>query len=100
MVIKTDIKGIKRFVFTPGTDQGKLHLHVTEVKPGRRAHAPHHHKGEEIFWVLSGKGEVVFDKEVYCLTAGEAIQMTGNEPHGIKNTGDTLLRYAVITANS
>jgi len=54
--IKTDIKGIPRFLFAPGADPEKLHLHVSEVGPGTRAHAPHEHEGQEIFWVLRSRG--------------------------------------------
>jgi len=96
--IRTDIKGIKRFLFAPGANPDKLHLHVSEVGAGTRAHEPHKHKGQEIFWVLEGEGEVLVGGETHRLTEGEAIHVKGNILHGISNAGDGPLRYAIIIA--
>ena len=94
--IRTDIKGINRFLFAPGADPDKLHLHVSEVGPETRAHAPHEHEGQEIFWVLDGEGEVIVGGETHRLTKGEAIHVEGSLLHGISNAGEGKLRYAVI----
>ena len=96
--IRTDIKGIERFVFTDGADQDKLHLHVSEVAGGTRAHAPHEHEGQEVFWVLDGEAEVMVGEETHRLTAGQAIQVDGPILHGISNASAEQLRYAVIIA--
>ena len=53
--IRNDIKGINRFVFEAGSDREQLHLHISEVGPGSRAHPPHTHEGQEIFYVFSVK---------------------------------------------
>jgi len=96
--IKTDIKGIPRFLFAPGADPEKLHLHVSEVGPGTRAHAPHEHEGQEIFWVLDGEGEIIVGGETHRLVQGEAVHVEGSVLHGIRNAGEGNLRYAVIIA--
>jgi hypothetical protein len=36
--IRDDIKGINRFIFETGSDREQLHLHISEVGPGDRAH--------------------------------------------------------------
>jgi len=97
--IRTDIRGIKRFLFAPGANPDKLHLHVSELGPMTRAHEPHKHKGQEIFWVLEGESEVVIGEETHRLTKGEAIHVKSNILHGISNVGEGRLRYAVIIAN-
>ena len=57
MDVREDIKGISRFVFAEGALDDKLHLHISEVGPGQRAHAPHSHGGQEIFYVFNSQGE-------------------------------------------
>jgi mannose-1-phosphate guanylyltransferase len=94
--IRTDIKGIERFIFAPGADDNKLRLHISEVDAGTRAHASHQHEGQEIFFVLSGEAEAEVGEEKHRLKAGEAIQVEGSILHGIRNVGKDLLRYAVI----
>ena len=94
--IRTDVKGIERFIFAPGADSDRLHLHISEVDAGTRAHAPHEHKGQEIFFVLSGEAEAEVGEETHRLKAGEAIQVEGSILHGIRNVGKDSLRYAVI----
>ena len=96
--IKTDIKGINRFLFAPDADPDKLHLHVSEVETGTRAHAAHKHEGQEIFWVLAGEAEVIIGEETHRLATGNAVQVEGNVMHGISNAGEGNLRYAVIIA--
>lgn len=96
--VRNDIKGLNRFLFTEGSDEEKLHLHISEVGPGTRAHPPHQHEGQEIFYVLKGKGEVLFGNEVHNVNSGEAIHVNCKVIHGISNSGTGSMRYAVIIA--
>lgn len=96
--VRTDIKGIDQFVFEKGADPDKLHLHISEVAPGTRAHPPHQHDGQEIFYVFSGEGEVVYGNQSHHLTANQAIHVDCGVLHGIRNAGNVPLRYAVIIA--
>lgn len=95
---RTDVKGVPRFLFAEGADDDALHLHVSEVGPGERAHPPHSHGGQEIFYVLSGNGEVLVGEQKHALVAGEAIHIDCRVEHGITNIGETSMRYAVIIA--
>jgi len=65
--IRKDIKGIDRFIFENGLDNSKLHMHISEVAPNQSMHAPHQHEGQEIFYVFSGKGEVLFGDQTHIL---------------------------------
>lgn len=93
---RTDIKGIPRFLFTEGTDAARLHLHISEVGPGQRAHPPHRHEGCEIFYVIEGKGEVLYGGETHPVNTGEAMHLECSILHGIENVGDAPMHYAVI----
>ncbi len=94
--VRTDIKGIDRFIFESGSDRGQLSLHISEVGPGQRAHPPHTHDGQEIFYVFSGEGEVLFGEETHCISENEAVHVDCQVLHGIRNIGESPLRYAVI----
>ena len=96
--IRDDIKGIDRFVFEAGADREQLRLHISEVGPGLRAHPPHTHEGQEIFYVFSGEGEVLFGDQTHRVSSNEAIHVDCQILHGIRNIGETPLRYAVIIA--
>ena len=98
MEARHDVKGVPRFVFADGAVDEKLHLHISEVGPGQRAHPPHTHEGQEIFYVFEGQGDVKVGPETVTLSSGEAIQVDCTVEHGITNSGDASLRYAVIIA--
>jgi quercetin dioxygenase-like cupin family protein len=100
MDVREDIKGVSRFHFAEGAEDEKLHLHISEVGPGQRAHPPHTHPGQEIFYVFEGKGEVVVGVETVTLSSGDAIQVDCTVEHGIANIGESDMRYAVIIARS
>lgn len=98
IVTRTDVKGLNRFIFAEGADPQSLRLHVSQVGPGQRAHAPHTHDGQEIFYVLEGDGDVLVEEEIHRISSGEAIQINCRILHGISNAGTGPLRYAVIIA--
>lgn len=95
---RTDIKGLSKFLFAKDADPDLLHLHVSKVEPGQRAHPPHQHEGQEIFFVLEGNGEVLHGNETHAVNTGEAMHVECSILHGIQNVGDGPLRYAVIIA--
>ncbi len=96
--VRTDIKGIDRFIFEEGADRNQLSLHISEVGPGQCAHPPHIHDGQEIFYVFSGEGEVLFGEQTHRIGDNEAVQVDCQVLHGIRNIGEVPLRYAVIIA--
>lgn len=98
--VRIDVKGIEKFFFNKGADPEKLHLNISEVGPGTRAHPPHQHSGQEIFYVLEREGEVVVGEDTYRLNGGEAIHLNWEILHGIGNIGSGPMRYAVIISRS
>ncbi len=95
---RTDIKGLSRFLFAEGAEPDRLHLHISEVPPGERAHPPHQHAGQEIFFVLEGCGDILIEDETHQINEGEAVHLKCDIVHGIRNAGDAPLKYAVIIA--
>jgi uncharacterized cupin superfamily protein len=69
------------------------------VPPGKRAYPFHrHHVFTELFFVLSGNGEVRLDERTLPIRAGDVIASPpGAEAHQIVNTGQDELRYLAIS---
>lgn len=89
--------GIDRIVMSPGFDDERLDMHVTEVGPGEAAHEPHTHSGHEGFYVLSGRGELTLDRFTEMLETGQAAMFEARFLHGLRNASDEEnLRYVVI----
>jgi uncharacterized cupin superfamily protein len=72
---------------------------LVELQPGKRAWPFHrHHISHELFYVLSGSGEVRLDDERKPIRAGDLIASpAGAEAHQIVNSSDGPLRYLAIS---
>jgi uncharacterized cupin superfamily protein len=72
---------------------------LTVVPPGKRAYPFHrHHVIHEIFYVLSGEGEIRIGDERKPIRAGSLIASpAGAEPHQIINTSSSELRYLAFS---
>jgi uncharacterized cupin superfamily protein len=72
---------------------------LTVVPPGKRAYPFHrHHVFSELFYVISGTGEVRLDARTLPIHTGDLIACpAGAEAHQIVNTGETELRYLAIS---
>ena len=69
------------------------------LPPGKRAYPFHrHHVGSELFFILSGSGEVRLDGETKPVREGDLIgNPPGTEAHQIVNTGKGELRYLAFS---
>ena len=69
------------------------------MPPGKRAWPFHrHHVADELFYILSGSGEVRLDGETKLVRAGDLIgNPAGAEAHQIANTGSQELRYLAFS---
>jgi uncharacterized cupin superfamily protein len=72
---------------------------LTIVPPGKRAWPFHRHQvANELFYILSGSGEVRLDDRTLPVRAGDLIaNPAGAEAHQIVNTGASELRYLAIS---
>ncbi len=72
---------------------------LTVVPAGKRAYPFHrHHVFSELFYILSGSGEVRLDDRTLPVRAGDLIASpAGAEAHQIVNTGKDELRYLAIS---
>ncbi len=69
---------------------------LSVVRPHEATHAPHHHVEDEFFFVLQGKAEFYLDGRTKVVRPYTSLYCPSNVEHGIRNAGDTELRYLVI----
>jgi len=91
-----DSKGFSKTFVDESCGAKHLHIHVSVTSPEARAHPPHKHDGEEAFYVLKGVGEVTIENESFKVEAGSSMFLPPGEPHGIRNIGNTPLKYMII----
>ncbi len=61
--------------------------------------APHRHvRTEEIYYILSGEGEMRIGDETQAVSPGDAIAIPSGKVHEITNTGDEVLSFLCCCA--
>ena len=71
-------------------------LKMSVVKPHSATHPPHRHAEDEFFFVLEGTAEVVLNGEKRLVHPYASFYCPPGSEHGIRNAGDTDLKYLVI----
>ena len=71
-------------------------LKMSVVAPNSATHPPHTHIEDEIFFVLEGTAEFYLDGKTKIVGPYSSLYCPSNVEHGIKNAGDTELKYLVI----
>ncbi|MGW8315781.1 MAG: cupin domain-containing protein [Bacteroidales bacterium] len=71
-------------------------LKMSVVKPHAATHEPHAHLEDEFFFVLEGTAEFYLNGETATAGPYASFYCPPNSTHGIRNVGDTELKYLVI----
>jgi mannose-6-phosphate isomerase-like protein (cupin superfamily) len=71
-------------------------LKMSAVKPHEATHAPHRHTEDEFFFVLEGTAEFFLNGKTRTAGPYTSFYCPPNEEHGIRNIGNTVLKYLVI----
>jgi quercetin dioxygenase-like cupin family protein len=71
-------------------------LKMSVVKPHEATHPPHRHPEDEFFFVLEGRAEFYLDGKTKVAGPYTSFYCPSNVEHGIRNAGDTILKYLVI----
>lgn len=93
-VVKTDVGYQYWFVDKNYLDGRTLKMSV--VGPHQATHAPHSHNEDEFFFVLEGKAEFYLNGDTKTGGPLTSFYCPPNSIHGIRNIGDTELKYLVI----
>lgn len=74
------------------TSTSELYTGLAELPPagwlGR-----HRHAAAEVYHVIEGSGVVFLEGAEHPVAAGSAVFIPGNAEHGIRNTGEGVLRF-------
>lgn len=71
-------------------------IKLSVVAPHSATHEPHRHKEDEFFFVIEGIAEFFLDGKTKIAKAYSSFYCPPNSLHGIRNVGDTELKYLVI----
>jgi mannose-6-phosphate isomerase-like protein (cupin superfamily) len=71
-------------------------LKMSVVKPHAATHAPHSHIEDEFFFVLEGTAEFYLNGKTTTAGPYASFYCPPKSIHGIRNVGDTELKYLVI----
>jgi mannose-6-phosphate isomerase-like protein (cupin superfamily) len=71
-------------------------LKLSVVEPGKGTHAPHEHAEDEFFFVLEGTAEFHLNGDTTVRGPMTSFYCPTGSKHGIRNVGDTELKYLVI----
>jgi mannose-6-phosphate isomerase-like protein (cupin superfamily) len=92
--VKTKV-GYKYWFADKQLADGKT-LKLSVVEPGKGTHAPHKHAEDEFFFVLEGTAEFHLNGETAVGGPMTSFYCPTGSKHGIRNVGDTELKYLVI----
>lgn len=96
-VVKKTDKGESRPVFDqPSSMFERFDVHATALNPGLASHDPHHHRAEELILMLKGDVEMQIGQSFYKAAAGDAIFLSSDILHALKNTGKEQCGYFAI----
>jgi quercetin dioxygenase-like cupin family protein len=87
--------GYQYWFADPNFADGKT-LKMSVVAPHSATHPPHVHEEDEFFFILEGKAELYLKGKWTTAEPYTSFYCPSNVEHGIRNAGDTELKYLVI----
>ena len=97
---KTRVGEVRQVFQAPTATLDELELHITTLQPGESPHEPHQHPDEEVIIIREGLVETLLGTRTQRVGPGSVIFQAANQPHAIRNVGDTPATYHVIKWNS
>ncbi|OCC14899.1 hypothetical protein DBT_1694 [Dissulfuribacter thermophilus] len=76
-------------------DQG-LSVSMLEIEPGIEIPIHIHETQADSIYVLSGEGQAFVNGEWQAISEGDYILVPSGEEHGVKNTGNQVLKLFIV----
>lgn len=89
-------KAGSQFWFVNKQDLNGRTLKLSIVAPGKATHPPHTHAEDEFFFILEGSAEFYLNGTTTSVGPLTSLYCPPHSMHGIRNNGDTDLKYLVI----
>jgi transcriptional regulator with XRE-family HTH domain len=98
LVLK-DLKYEQLSVLNEPSKEHAIEALLLEIEPGaEKGDIEYGHKGNELGFILEGRGELLYGTEIYKLNEGDSVSFSSDIPHNLKNTGEKVLKaFWVIT---
>jgi quercetin dioxygenase-like cupin family protein len=96
----TETGAVRRVFRTPTATLDELECHITTLKAGATSHPPHTHANEEVLIIREGNVEVFYKDAWHPAGPGSVVFLTGTDPHGLRNAGNTAATYHVLAWQS
>jgi (S)-ureidoglycine aminohydrolase len=94
--VPSDKGGRRNVMQRPTTRLEELEIHVTTLNAGLPSHAAHTHSDDEFILVKTGNVEMSVSGMPYKAGVGSLYFLKGEDPHGIRNIGNTACEYYAI----
>lgn len=88
-----DRGGVRNYFRTSTPSCPYYEMHMTQLNPGIKSHAPHTHKAAEIVLVFEGETRMEIGNEVFIAQPGDIYFLESQVPHALENTGTGPARY-------
>lgn len=87
-------EGITSHLLASPLTCGAEHLTTTlaVIRPGGEQRI-HNHPPEQVYFVLEGSGLMTVGGQTQRVGPGDCVFIPSGQPHGLKNDGETTLRY-------
>jgi mannose-6-phosphate isomerase-like protein (cupin superfamily) len=94
-------EGIVSYLLASPRTSGAHHLttSVVQIQPGGEQRI-HRHDPEQVYYILEGSGVMTVASETARVQRGDCVFIPSGAPHGLRNDGQTSLRYFSAAAPS
>jgi len=94
-------EGITSYLLASPNTSGAVQMTTTlvEIQPGGKQRI-HQHRPEQIYFIIEGSGKMTLGNESRLVEKDDCIFIPSNEPHGLENIGQTLIKYFSTAAPS
>ena len=89
--------GFRTLFSSEATGSATLTSGVAELAP-KGLLAVHRHPPAEVYYLIEGQGVMTLGNRELEVSAGSAVSIPGDLPHGIRNTGPGTLRFFYVLA--
>jgi mannose-6-phosphate isomerase-like protein (cupin superfamily) len=80
--------------------QGMMYVARACLQPSLSYHAHAHDDHEEVYYIISGSGEIEIDEEIQPIRDGDIIYIGVNQVHSIRNTGSETIEFLAFAAQT
>lgn len=78
--------------------QGMLYVAYAMLQEGKAYEKHAHSDHEEVYFIISGNGEIEIEDETRAIRDGDAVFIPAGDTHSIRNTGEGFLKFLAFSA--